>query len=604
MTRAEPCSSPRMNPSHSALVHQLWGHLAPKRRTQIVVALLLSTATSVLEIASISALLPLLSALINPRQLLALPVIGGLLDLVNARSDAQILGFTCLLFCALAVLAGAARFVLTVILARLSYAIGSDFALGIYVRAIRRPFIEQIKSNSSDVISAVSIKSEIVVRQFLFPLLTIASSGVLAAAIVALLFVASPVVTVASSVSFGLLYLAVHLLTRKRLRRSGETVDIETNRIVKKVQEGLGSVRDIILDGSHPLYERAFVASDSALRRARADIQIISQVPRYVIEAGGLVFFGALAYVLASRGVLSESLPGLGVLALGLQRLLPTLQQAYAAWACIQGAQPAVASTLGFMDLPLPAEDGAAQAMSFRHAIDIDSVRFAYGEDSRSILDGLSLRIPRGARIGIVGKTGSGKSTLLDILMGLLTPTGGAVRVDGVSIDFQRPGGWHKLVAHVPQSIFIADASIAENIALGVDRRHIDTERARRCAQQAELGDFLDQLPQGLDTVVGERGAWLSGGQRQRIGIARALYKSASVIVLDEATSALDESTEAAVMQRIEGLGEDITIVMVAHKMASLRFCDQVIELRNGAIHRVGPFDEFADDPLLADKTP
>lgn len=593
-----------MSTPPSGLVRGLWTHLNPKRRTQIAIALLLSTATSVLEIASISALLPLLSALINPKQLVDLPVIGGILGLVNARTDAQILAFTCLLFCCLAVIAGAARFFLTVILARLSYAIGSDFALGIYMRAIRRPLIEQLRSNSSEVISAISIKSEIVVRQFLFPILTIASSGVLAVAIMALLFVASPIVTIASSISFGLLYLGVHLLTRERLRRSSSTVDFETNNIVKKVQEGLGSVRDIILDGSHKLYERGFLTSDSPLRRARADIQIISQVPRYVIEAGGLVFFGGLAYVLASRGLLSESLPGLGVLALGLQRLLPTLQQAYAAWACIQGAQHAVASTLEFMDLDLPVDNTTSLPMSFRHSIDVSEVGFSYGEGNRPILNGISFQISKGKRIGIIGKTGSGKSTLLDILMGLLAPTRGAVRVDGVEIDFRSPRGWHKLVAHVPQTIFIADASIAENIALGVDRTLIDVERVLQCAEKAQLKDFLNQLPKGLDTTVGERGAWLSGGQRQRIGIARALYKSATVVVLDEATSALDESTESAVMQSIEGLGDDITIVMVAHKMASLRSCDQIIELRDGAIHRVGRFPDFASDPALADKAP
>ncbi|MDP2782153.1 ABC transporter ATP-binding protein [Devosia sp.] len=561
----------------------------------------MSILTSVLEVASISSLLPLLSALINPGQLATLPVIGSLFDLVNAQSDAQILAIASFLFCGLAVLAGAARFLLTNILARLSYAIGSDFALGIYLRAIRRPLSEQLKSNSSDVISAVSIKSEIVVRQFLFPILTIANSSVLSVAIIALLFVASPIVTIASSLSFGLLYLAVHLLTHKRLRTASETIDTETNRIVKKMQEGLGSVRDIILDGNHKLYERDFVTSETPLRRARADIQIISQVPRYVIEAGGFVLFGALAYVLASRGMLSEFLPGLGVLALGLQRLLPTLQQAYAAWACIQGARHVVASTLEFLDLELPLEDSATRPMSFNRSIDIDAVHFSYGVGNRRVLNGISFQIKKGTRLGIVGKTGSGKSTLLDIMMGLLAPTGGTVRVDGVEIDFRRPGGWHKLVAHVPQSIFIADASIRENIALGVDRKLIDSERVHRCAEKAQLAEFHDQLPQGLDTVVGERGAWLSGGQRQRIGIARALYKSATLLVLDEATGALDEGTESAVMQSIEELGDEITIVMVAHKMASLRFCDQIIELRNGAIYRVGIFQDFADGAVLKD---
>lgn len=599
MIHAHPSLSMPKPPS--TLVHRLWTHLYPRRRTQIIVALLLSTATSVLEIASISSLLPLLSALINPRQLVTLPLIGSLLNLVDARSDTQILAFTSLLFCSLALVAGAARFALTVILARLSYAIGSDFALGIYVRAIRRPFIEQLKSNSSDVISAVSMKSEIVVRQFLFPILTIASTCVLSVAIVALLFVANPIVTIASSLSFGLLYLSVHLLTRKRLHRSSETIDIETNHIVKKVQEGLGSVRDIILDGSHKLYEREFVASDRPLRRARSDIQIISQVPRYVIEAGGLVFFGALSYMLASRGMLSESLPGLGVLALGLQRLLPTLQQAYAAWACIQGSKHAVASTLEYMDLKLPVDNNTADPISFNHSIDLDAVSFSYGGGSRPILSGVTFQIKKGSRLGIVGKTGSGKSTLLDIVMGLLAPTEGTVHVDDVKIDFHEPGAWYKLVAHVPQSIFIADASIGENIALGVDRKLIDIDRVRWCADKAQLGDLLDQLPQGLDTVVGERGAWLSGGQRQRIGIARALYRSATVIVLDEATSALDESTEAAVMQSINELDDGITVVMVAHKMASLRSCDQIIELRDGVIYRVGRFQDFTDDPSLVD---
>lgn len=585
-----------------SLVHRLWNHLTPKRRTQIIVAMGLSIAASALEIVSIGSLLPLLSALINPGQLVKVPVIGDFLHAVGVQTHAETLQLTTALFCSLAILAGAARFALTVVMARLSYAIGSDFSLEIYMRAIRRPFIDHLKSNSSDIISAISIKSEIVVRQFLFPVLTIASSGMLSIAIVALLFVASPVVTVASSLSFGLLYLAVHFLTRSKLRRSSLTVDRETNRIVKKVQEGLGSVRDIILDGSHGLYRREFLTSDAPLRRARSDIQIISQVPRYVIEAGGLVFFGLLAYVLASRGVLSDSLPSLGVLALGLQRLLPTMQQAYAAWACIQGAGQATASTLELLDIPVHAEVEDPRPLSFVHAIELDDLHFAYGEGGRPILNGIGFQVLKGSRLGIIGKTGSGKSTLLDVMMGLLPPTSGFLRVDGIPVDFSKPGGWHKLVAHVPQSIFIADASIVENIALGVDRARIDMDRIRWCIDKAQLGELIDQLPRGLDTVVGERGSWLSGGQRQRIGIARALYRSATVLVLDEATSALDESTERAVMDSIEGLEEDVTIIMVAHKMASLRSCTQIIELRDGVIVRTGTYEDFVEHQRSVDK--
>jgi ATP-binding cassette, subfamily B, bacterial PglK len=585
-----------MPESPISLVHRLWSHLRPKRQAQVIFAMGLSVAASSLEIISIGSILPLLSALINPGQLATVPGIGYILNAVGVQTHAETLTLTTALFCSLAVLAGAARFALTVIMARLSYAIGSDFSLEIYMRAIRRPFIEHLKSNSSDIISAVSIKSEIVVRQFLFPVLTIASSGMLSIAIVALLFAASPMVTVASSVSFGLLYLAVHFLTRSQLHRSSLTVDRETNHIVKKVQEGLGSVRDITLDGSHDLYRREFLRSDTPLRKARSDIQIISQVPRYVIEAGGLVFFGLLAYILASRGVLSDSLPSLGVLALGLQRLLPTMQQAYAAWACIQGAGQATASTLELLNIPVHIKFEDAKPLSFVRAIELEDLHFAYGESSRPILNGIGFQVLKGSRLGIIGKTGSGKSTLLDVMMGLLPPTSGFLRVDGVPVDFSNPGGWHELVAHVPQTIFIVDASIAENIALGVDRERIDMDRVRWCVDKAHLGELIDQLPLGLDTVVGERGAWLSGGQRQRIGIARALYRSASVLVLDEATSALDESTERAVMDSIEELEDDVTIIMVAHKMASLRSCTQIIELRDGVIVRTGSYEDFVEN--------
>jgi ATP-binding cassette subfamily B protein len=252
--------------------------------------------------------------------------------------------------------------------------------------------------------------------------------------------------------------------------------------------------------------------------------------------------------------------------------------------------------------MKLPVENKAIRPICFNRSIDIDAVSFSYGKGSSPILNSITFQIKKGSRLGIVGKTGSGKSTLLDILMGLLEPTKGALRIDGQKIDFQEPEAWYKRVAHVPQSIFIADASIGENIALGVERQLIDIDRVRWCAEKAQLTDFIDHLPTGLGTVVGERGAWLSGGQRQRIGIARALYKSATVMVLDEATSALDESTESAVMQSIDDLGDDITVVMVAHKIASLRSCDQIIELRNGTIHRVGRFEDFADELSLVEK--
>jgi ATP-binding cassette, subfamily B, bacterial PglK len=201
--------------------------------------------------------------------------------------------------------------------------------------------------------------------------------------------------------------------------------------------------------------------------------------------------------------------------------------------------------------------------------------------------------MPKGARIGFIGKTGGGKSTLLDIVMGLLAPTSGRLYIDEHVVDYETAQAWQKHIAHVPQAIFLADTDIAQNIALGVSRDQIDYVQVRRAASQAQIAELVDSLPEGYQTHVGERGVRLSGGQRQRIGIARALYKNADVIVFDEATSALDVNTESAVMGVIESLSKDLTILIVAHRLSTLSGCTQIIELEAGEIKKLSSFEEL-----------
>jgi ATP-binding cassette subfamily B protein len=226
-------------------------------------------------------------------------------------------------------------------------------------------------------------------------------------------------------------------------------------------------------------------------------------------------------------------------------------------------------------------------------ALRLERLRFRYGSQTPWVLAGIDLEIRRGERIGLIGSTGSGKSTLVDLLMGLLTPTEGRILLDGVDLyDSCNPEhlvAWRAVIAHVPQSIFLADSSIAENIAFGIPKGLIDLERVQQAAQQAQIAGFIESSPEGYDTFVGERGIQLSGGQRQRIGIARALYRKASVIVLDEATSALDAATEDAVMEAIEGLSRQLTVVMIAHRMSTVARCDRVIRLQHGCIAAEGP---------------
>jgi ATP-binding cassette subfamily B protein len=252
----------------------------------------------------------------------------------------------------------------------------------------------------------------------------------------------------------------------------------------------------------------------------------------------------------------------------------------------MRGGQTLLEDSLDLLEQPLPpyANQPPADPIPFEREISLNSVAFRYPSQPTSILRDIQFAIPKGARIGIVGTTGSGKSTLLDILMGLLTPTDGALKIDNREITSANCRSWQAHIAHVPQVIFLADTSIAANIAFGCPPDQIDYSRIKQCAEQAQIASTIEKLPEGYETKVGERGVRLSGGQRQRIGIARALYKKANVIVFDEATSALDDGTENDVMSAINGLSDEITLIMVAHRLSTLRNCTQIVEVQNGTI--------------------
>jgi ATP-binding cassette subfamily B protein len=314
-----------------------------------------------------------------------------------------------------------------------------------------------------------------------------------------------------------------------------------------------------------------------------------------------MVLIAGLAYSMArtSSGA-SNPVLVLGSLALAAQRMLPVLQNLYSNYVRIRSCQVSVQDALEMLEQPLPAHASLPPATPspFQHTIELRGLHFRYSESTPWVLRGLDLRIPRGSRVGFIGATGSGKSTLIDVLMGLLTPSKGTVQIDGTPIFPDHVRGWQAHLAHVPQAIYLADISIAENIAFGVPPDQIDRSRVREAARQAQIAEAIEAWRDGYDTLVGERGVRLSGGQRQRVGIARALYKRADVIVFDEATSALDNQTEAAVMEAIDGLHPDLTIFLVAHRLTTLRGCDLIVELERGGIRRVGSYQEIVGENL------
>jgi ATP-binding cassette subfamily B protein len=411
--------------------------------------------------------------------------------------------------------------------------------------------------------------------------------------IVAALVRIDPFIAAVAGISFSALYGLVSALTRRRLARNSAITGAAYQQRVQLVQESLGGIRDVIIDHSQAVYLDEFRKIDLRFTRARAASAFIASAPRFVIEAAGMVVIAALALVISGReGSLSQALPILGALALGAQRLLPLLQQLYNSWVNLAGNRAVAAQVLDLLALPVdePALQEPVEALGLRERVIFERVGFAYPGRRRPALEDVNLTIDRGSRVALVGPTGSGKSTLADLLMGLLDPTAGQITIDGVALNPATRRVWQRSIAHVPQAIFLADASIARNIAFGVPRAQIDMERVRRAAATAQLAEFIASLPDGFETAVGERGVRLSGGQRQRLGIARAIYKDAPVLVLDEATSALDHDTEAAVLGALDQLsGGGRTIVIIAHRTSSLTGCDLVARLDNGRVVEVGP---------------
>lgn len=580
------------------LLKRLWCYVGPRRRRQFVLLLLLMIIASFAEILSIGAVLPFLGVLTAPDYIFEHPILQPLIQVLDINTADQLLLPITAAFGLAALLAGAMRLLLAWANIRLSFATGADLGINIYRRTLYQPYSVHVARNSSEVINGITSKASIVINCIILPILILISSSIMLSAILIALLAVDPIIALAAFGSFGVIYALIILFTRKQLLIDSQRVASESTQVIKSLQEGLGGIRDVLIDGSQAVYCNIYRNADQQLRRSQGNIVFIGSSPRYVIEALGMMLIALLAYALAQQpDGIAKAIPVLGALALGAQRLLPVLQQGYRAWSNMQGAHASLQDTLELLDQPLPefAEQIIVKPLPFKEHIRLNQLSYRYSSQTPWVIRDLNLNIDKGSRTGFIGTTGSGKSTLLDIVMGLLSPTGGTLEIDGQPITVDNHRAWQSHIAHVPQAIFLADSSIEENIAFGIPKDKIDLERVKQAASQAQIADIIESWPKKYQTLVRERGIRLSGGQRQRIGIARALYKQADVIIFDEATSALDNETEQAVMQAIEGLSEDITILIIAHRLTTLKNCTQIVELSDGKIKRMGIFQDIVN---------
>jgi len=573
-------------------------HLPARRKKQFFLLVLLMFAGALAELVTLGAVIPFVALMAEPERAYDFPKLQQLFSNLGwEQSEALIIPMT-MLFLAIVVTSAAIRLLLAWVKNRYTFALGYDIGVALYSRVLNQPYRFHISRNTSETIAAVN-KVQMAVNGVLSPIMEAMIGVIIGVAIITALIIINPTVALSAAVIFGFFYLVVTRLMRIRLRRNSKIIAEAQTARVRAVQEGLGGIRDVLLDNSQDFYVKHFSRVDRRLRTAQSTNAFIGQAPRYIIEAMGIVLIVGLAYYLAaSPGGLMAALPTLGALALGAQRLLPLLQQIYNGWSRILGNRQVFADVLELLSLPKPVRGSSDvdNKLELRHAIELRNLRFRYADNEPWVLAGLDLTIPKGARTGIAGKTGSGKTTAMDIVMGLLQPSHGEILVDGIEVTRENRRAWQNQIAHVPQFIYLADASIAENIAFGLPTNQVDMGKVRDAARRAQIADFIESTREGYEARVGERGIQLSGGQRQRIGIARALYKNAEVLVFDEATSALDQDTEASVMDCINELDADLTIFIIAHRLQTLRYCNRVIKLKNGQIAASGTYTEIIED--------
>ena len=576
-----------------SLLKKLWNHFELHRRTQYILLMLLMLISVFAEVLSLGAVVPFLGILVEPEQVFNHSFLTEYMQYFDIVSADQLALPVTIIFVILAIVAGIIRLLLLWFSTRLAFVSGADISLKVYKRTLYQPYHVHISRNTSDIVSGIVNRVNGVVFWVILPILTLVSSAVLIVAIITTLVIIDPFVALTGVVGFGVSYGLITFFTKKRLFDNGNCINTEQTNVIKVLQEGLGGIRDVQLDGTYEFYCDSFHKTDSRLRQAYGDNNFIGGFPRPSMEALGMVLIAVLAYILSQQdGGIVSSMPALGALAVGSQRLLPALQQAYAAWANLIGGYAALSDTVDFLNQKIPAEleRSAPDPLSFNHDIALNKVRFKYTNKQSLILDDLSLSIQKGSRVGIVGGTGSGKSTAVDLIMGLIMPSKGGMLVDGVPINKNNIRAWQRNISHVPQFIFLSDSSIAENIAFGITSEVIDMNRVKLAASKAKLNDLIDTLPEGYDTYVGERGIKLSGGQRQRIGIARALYKDTTVLILDEATSSLDNMTEKYVMESVNELSQDLTIIIIAHRLSTVKNCDVIFEIDKGRVIAQGSY--------------
>ena len=572
---------------------KIWHLLNFKNKSRIFIQLILIILNGFAEISSLAIVIPFLAFLSNPEKIWDLKITKFLALLLNIKDSEQIILPLTLLFITANVIAAILRLVNIRMSSYISASIGTDLSCKIYSSTLSKKYEEHIDTNTSKIVSTstTSLDATVAVINYFFQAIAATLVGI---SIVLALFFVDVQITLVALMIFGIIYGFIAISIRTRLNKNSKSIIRNRDLQVKNIQESLGGIRDIILDNLQETYLEIYRKTDQLRRIKEAENQFLALFPRFGVEAIALTVIAIFSYQLSKNVDGANILPLIGTFAFGAQRLLPSIQMAYSAWAGIKANSNAINSVVGlikdeeYIKKVSKRKNAVQNKIFFKKSIELKNICFSYKQTNKFKIENLNLIISKGERIGIIGQTGCGKSTLVDIIMGILEPSSGEVKVDDVNIHSKKDSSilynWFLNVSHVPQNIYLSDKTILENIAFGVKYKNINIERAKNAAKVAGIDNFINKLDLKYYSMVGEDGIKISGGQRQRIGIARAIYKNSSILILDEATSSLDNKTEANIMDSINKISRDTTIIIIAHRLSTIQDCDRLICIKEGKI--------------------
>lgn len=582
-------------------VTRMIGLLAPAERRALFVVVASSFVTAVFETLGVASILPFMAVVMDPSAIHRYGPLADLLSWLGAVTPARatmLIGLVTIVVLALGNAAAAAN-----VWIQQRFLMGARTALSteLFGGYMRMPYSFHVERDSASLVKVMFEDIEVALGGFLTPLLHAISKGLVAVLLLGLVVMRDPVVALGTSLLLGGSYFLVYRFVRVRQSRHGQIVNAASLERQRIGLEGLAGVKELRVLGREDEPVRLFHLAFDRFGKAHAASTFMTQLPKSLIEVvafGGIV---AITLVLLAVGDVRTAIPTLALYSLAGYRLMPALQQLYSTAIGLRFNEASV-TTLE-RDLLLvrsgslheTREIEAERILPFARELSATGVTFTYANAARPALRNIDLKIHRRESIGLVGRTGAGKSTLADLLLGLYLPTTGAISVDGTVLDARNVRSWRRLVGYVPQSIFLANASVRDNIAFGIRADLIDSAAVVRAARMSQAEEFILGLADGYDTIVGERGVRLSGGQRQRLGIARALYHDPAVLVFDEATSALDGMTEDAVMEAVRGLSKERTVVLVAHRLRTVEACDRIVMLDAGRIVADGPYAELVN---------